>query len=192
MQDRTRSNRGWLTEAFSQWLVEVAGFSLEHLLGRKPFDPEELSDWVVAYGRDLYGAGRPYWHFAETVNAITALKPAFRRQAQAAWDLAFTWLSEEPYGHHTAMPLAVLLAVVTTCLYWGWTKEAGCFALGWGALLRGGEICKARRKDLVFPPTLCGARATSCFESMSLRLEAGLPATSLRSWSPRIWSAWSV
>ena len=56
VQDRTRSNRGWLTEAFSQWLVEVAGFSLEHLLGRKPFDPEELSDWVVAYGRDLYGS----------------------------------------------------------------------------------------------------------------------------------------
>ena len=49
------------------------------------------------------------------------------------------------------MPLAVLLAVVTTCLFWGWTKEAGCFALGWGALLRGGEICKARRKDLVLP-----------------------------------------
>jgi len=151
VQSRTRSNRGWLSAAFSQWLEEVAGFPLAFLVERKPFDPEELCDWLVAYGRDLYNSGRPYWHYAETVNALTAARPAFRRQAQGAWDLAYTWLAEEPYGHHTAMPLVVLLSILTTCLYWVWVREAGCFALAWGAFLRGGEVCKARRGDLVFP-----------------------------------------
>ena len=93
VQARTRSNRDSLVAAFSQWLVEVAG-SLETLLSKRPFDPEELCGWITSCGRDLYGS-RPYWHFAETVNAVTALKPAFRRQAQGAWDLAFMWLSEE-------------------------------------------------------------------------------------------------
>ncbi|CAE7284713.1 unnamed protein product, partial [Symbiodinium sp. KB8] len=32
---------------------------------------------LVMFGRDLYNSGRPYWHFS------------------AAWDLAFTWLSED-------------------------------------------------------------------------------------------------
>ncbi|CAE7435814.1 unnamed protein product [Symbiodinium microadriaticum] len=158
VQTRTRSNRVWLSAAFSQWLEEVAGFSLETLLQAKPFDPEDLCSWLTTYGRDLYNSGRPYWHYAETVNAVTAARPAFRRQAQGAWDLAFAWLAEEPYGHHTAMPLSVLLSVLTTCLYWGWVREAGCFALAWGALLRGGEICKALRKDLVFPADALGAQ----------------------------------
>ena len=101
VQSRTRSNRAWLSAAFSQWLEEVAGFSLETLLQAKPFDPEDLCSWLTTYGRDLYNSGRPYWHYAETVNAVTAARPAFRRQAQGAWDLAFAWLAEEPYGHHT-------------------------------------------------------------------------------------------
>ena len=159
VQSRTRSNRAWLTAAFSQWLEEVAGFPLEALLQTKPFDPEDLCSWLTTYGRDLYNSGRPYWHYAETVNSVTAARPAFRRQAQGAWDLAFAWLAEEPYGHHTAMPLTVLLSVLTTCLYWGWIREAGCFALAWGALLRGGEVCKAFRKDLVFPSDALGAQS---------------------------------
>ena len=142
VQARTRSNRDSLVAAFSQWLVEVAGFSLETLLSKRPFDPEELCGWITSYGRDLYGS-RPYWHFAETVNAVTALKPAFRRQAQGAWDLAFMWLSVWT-PHSNAGCCASFDS-------YRWIKEAGCFALAFGALLRGGEVCKARRRDLVFP-----------------------------------------
>ncbi|CAE7946106.1 unnamed protein product [Symbiodinium sp. KB8] len=55
-------------------LQEVAGFSLETLLQAKPFDPEDLCSWLTTYGRDLYNSGRPYWHYAETVNAVTAAR----------------------------------------------------------------------------------------------------------------------
>ena len=156
VQSRTWSTRVGLSAAFSQWLEEVADCTLDVLPQKKPFDPEELCSWLTAYGRDLYNSGRPYWHYAEKVNAVTAARHAFRKQAQGACDSAFSWLAEEPYGHRTAMPLPVLLSILTTCLYWGWIREAGCFALAWGALLRGGEVCKARHRDLVFPSDALG------------------------------------
>ncbi|CAE7935542.1 unnamed protein product, partial [Symbiodinium sp. KB8] len=151
VQPRTKANRGPLTAAFSQWLLDVLGFSLDTALQRKPFDHDVFCEYVIAFGNDLYASGRPYWHYAETINALTSLRPSLRKQMQGAWDLAFTWLSEEPYVHHTAMPAPVLIAVLSTCLLWGWIKEAGIFALCWGALLRAGEATKLLRRDLVFP-----------------------------------------
>lgn len=49
------------------------------------------------------------------------------------------------------MPAAVLIAVITTALSWGWTLVAGCLALGFGGLLRPGEITAALRRDLLLP-----------------------------------------
>ena len=148
---RTGSNRADLAAAFSQWLLDVSGTDLQSLLERKPFDAEEVAEALVRYGRDLYGSGRPYWHFAETINAVTSAKPILRRQVQAAWDLSFAWLAEEPYNHHTAIPPPVLIAVLTACLLWGWTREAGCFALAFGGIMRIGEVLKTSRKLLVLP-----------------------------------------
>eukprot|EP00439_Symbiodinium_sp_Y106_P018455 s819_g2.t1 len=125
--------------------------SLDEALRKKPFDQDVFCDYVIAFGNDLYASGRPYWHYAETINALTSLRPSLRKQLQGAWDLAHTWLAEEPYVHHTAMPAPVLVAILSTCLLWGWLKEAGIFALCFGALLRAGEAVKACRRDLVFP-----------------------------------------
>ena len=143
---KTGSNREGLAAAFSQWLLEVARISLTDLLSEKPLDSEKVAGFLVMYGRDLYGSGRPYWHFSETINCVTALRPSLRRQVQAAWDMAFSWQAEEPTVHHT-----VLLSITTICLLWGWTREAGLFALAFGGLLRIGEAVKAKRSDVVFP-----------------------------------------
>ncbi|CAE7627177.1 unnamed protein product [Symbiodinium sp. CCMP2456] len=151
VQPRTKANRTPLTAAFSQWLLLVFGFSLDEALSKKPFDHDIFCDYVIAFGNDLYASGRPYWHYSETINALTSLRPSLRKQLQGAWDLAHTWLADEPYFHHTAMPAPVLVAVLSTCLLWGWVKEAGIFALCFGALLRAGEAVKALRRDLVFP-----------------------------------------
>ena len=148
---RTGSYRADLAVAFSQWLEEVTGSTLQSLLDKKPFDPELVADALVMYGRDLYGSGRPYWHYAETINSVTSVKPVLRRQVQAAWDLGFAWLAEEPYSHHTAIPPAVLLAVLTASLLWGWTREAGCFAMAFGGVMRIGEVFKATRASLILP-----------------------------------------
>ena len=57
--------------------------------------------------------------FSETVNAITSKRPLVRRSLQQSWDLAFMWFSFEPTTHHVAMPHQVLVAVLSTALYWG-------------------------------------------------------------------------
>ncbi|OLP75869.1 hypothetical protein AK812_SmicGene44271, partial [Symbiodinium microadriaticum] len=137
----------------------VSGQTLETALAVKPFDVEAFVGLLVEYGRDLYGSGRPYWHFEETVNAITSIKPVLRRQVQAAWDLAFAWLAEEPSSHHTALPAVLLLGLLTTCLVWGWLREAGVFALAWGGILRMGEVTSAYRSDLVLPSDVLDTQA---------------------------------
>ena len=155
---RTGSNRADLAAAFSRWLLEVGGFDLRALIEAKPLDAEMIADWLVCYGQDLYGSGRPYWHYAETVNAVTALRPVLRRQVQAAWDLGFAWLSEEPSTHHTAVPAVVLTAILAACLSWGWVAEAGCFALAFGGLMRIGEVLQATRSSLVLPEDMLNSQ----------------------------------
>ena len=101
---------------------------------------------------ELFEAGLPYWHLSETINSVSAKRPAVRRQLQGAWDVAFAWMALEPRTHHVAMPAAVvLLTVLAVSLVWGWRQEAGLFGLAWGALLRIGEATGALREALVLP-----------------------------------------
>ena len=71
-----------------------------------------------------------------------------RRLLQPAWDLAFSWLREEPPVHHTAIPWQIA-AAISTCLLYGWFFVAGCVAICWGGLARVGEFLAAKRCNLV-------------------------------------------
>ena len=148
--DKTAANRTKLLVSFDAWLNGY-DWSVQRLLGTKPLEPETVASWLVRYGRELFEAGRPYWTYSETVNAIAAKQPVLRRQLQGAWDLAFAWMAKEPMTHHVAMPAIVLLSVLTTCLLWGWVDEAAIFAMSWAGLLRIGEATALVREDLIFP-----------------------------------------
>ena len=145
--ERTSSNRLWLLSFLESWLT-ARGVS-QSVFWSLP--AETVAKHLTDYGRELFDAGRPYWHYAETVNATAARRPAIRRQLQQAWDLAFSWMSLEPHTHHVAMPAVILLAVLSVCLLWGWRSEAGVFGLAWGALLRIGEATAACRAALILP-----------------------------------------
>ena len=146
----TTLNRDQLYGAFASW-VASDGVDLEQLMGSALHFVEEINTLLVQYGRLLYGAGRPYGHFSETINSVVAKKAVLRRNLQMAWDYAFAWVKAEPPVHHTACPWQVLLALVSTSLMWGWVTEAGMLALIWGGLLRAGEAIKATRHDLLLP-----------------------------------------
>ena len=139
-----------MLQAFSNWL-SWRGVSLKGLLEEAGLRPEAVCDLLVAYGRELFDAGRPFSHYSETINAIGSKKPTIRRLLTGAWDLAFAWLREEPYEHHVACPYPVLLALLVTSLTWGWTRVAGILALSWAGLCRIGEVLGARREDLILP-----------------------------------------
>ena len=147
----TRSNREKLATAFDTWLSENHGVLLKDLLNGAGDVSEKVANFLVAYGQALFRGGQPYYKYSETINAVAALEPSIRRSLTYAWDLAFAWLSEEPRCHHKAMPLGILLAVLSAALAWGWAAEAAVFSLAWTGLLRPGEVLSARRSDLILP-----------------------------------------
>ena len=132
----TRQN---LYAAFLIWVGKHA-VDWDGVLFCSPPDIDAVNKILVDYGRWLFSEGKPYYHFSETINAVTCKRPIIRRSLQQVWDLAFIWGSYEPAVHHLAMPPQILTAVLAVCLVWGWTREAAVFALAWGALLRIGEI----------------------------------------------------
>ena len=150
---------------FEAWLFGH-GVRLEVLLENSATRVDDVNRWLVSYGRCLYGVGRPYNHFAETINAVSAKKPALRRQLQEAWNLAFAWVRDEPTTHHIAIPWQVLLACISVSLIWGWVDLAGMLALTWGAVLRVGEFLSATRKDLLLP---CDTNFTNSFALLALK-----------------------
>ena len=131
---------------------------LEEVVSANGLDAECVNRLVIDFGQFLFRNGRPYGHFSELINAISSVRPILRKQLGGAWDLAYNWLALEPHVHHIALPGLVLIAMVTTCLVWGWTREAGLFALMWGGLCRPGEVITACRKHLVLPADVLGSQ----------------------------------
>ena len=146
----TSFHREGLLVKFRNWLVEN-GFSFDELVMSSPPDLDALNQKLVDYGRFLFAEGKPYYHYAETLNAVTSARPLVRRSLMQAWDLAFLWSAHEPGEHHIAVPYQILIALISTAWLWGWRREAAVFALAFGALLRIGEITNALRSDLVLP-----------------------------------------
>lgn len=79
------------------------------------------------------------------------IRPSLKKNLSPAWDLAFSWLQDEPHVHHPALPLSVLLAMSTLSLLWGWPTEAAIWLMTWIGLLRIGEVLEAVRSDLLLP-----------------------------------------
>eukprot|EP00438_Fugacium_kawagutii_P025642 Skav209573 [mRNA] locus=scaffold281:153023:156322:- [translate_table: standard] len=148
--ETTSSIRSQLMVNFEKWIREQKLSFDEIFLGNPP-NLDRINDVLVRYGRFLFSAGKPYYHYSETVNSISSRRPVLRRSLQGAWDLGAMWSSYEPVDHHQAMPPQVLLGVLSVALLWGWSREAAIFALAWGMLLRIGELVNAFRKDLIFP-----------------------------------------
>ena len=135
----TSENREKLLQQFFHWL-ETIGVQPLTVFHEPQRHLQQINDLLNRYGRCLYFGGRPYNHYAETVNAVSAYRPAIRRSLQGAWDLAFAWVHDEKPTHHLAMPWQLLLAMLTVSLCWGWTSFAGGLALSFGALLRPGDF----------------------------------------------------
>ena len=151
VRPQTRTRREALLADFDSWLRTSVFFSLEDLVDRRDVDPEEVSNMLVEYGKELFYAGKSYGRFSETINGICARRPALKRQLASAWNLAFAWVADEPHFHHPAMPLTILISFSTLALLWGWPREAALLMMAWSGLLRIGEVFAARRRDLILP-----------------------------------------
>ena len=151
MKPQTRGRRQILLDEFGDWLRAKAKISLEELVDQKEVDAEQVSNLLVEYGKELFYAGKSYGRFSEPINGINARRPMLKRQLVSAWNLAFTWVTNEPHFHHLAMPLTVLISFATLALLWGWPCEAVLLLMSWAGLQRIGEVFAAKRRDLILP-----------------------------------------
>lgn len=151
VRPQTRNRRDVLLGQFDDWLRPNAEVTLEELIESREIDPEQISNLLVEYGKELFYAGKSYGRFSETINGVCARRPVLKRQLASAWNLAFAWVADEPHFHHPAMPLTILISFSTLALLWGWPREAALLMMAWSGLLRIGEVFAARRKDLVLP-----------------------------------------
>ena len=160
---QTQHYRDKLLDHFTGWL-RLQGVSFEELVMTPVPDVEGINLLLEKYGRALFDAGRPYNHYAELINSVAAKKPALRRNLQAAWDLAYTWLRLEPPIHHIALPWQALLSILTISVSWGWLRVAGVIALSWGGITRIGEVLGALRKNLILPADVGGSTTFALLE----------------------------
>eukprot|EP00435_Cladocopium_sp_Y103_P035124 s3074_g9.t1 len=172
VQTVTKANRDRLLAQFSAW-VFGKGHCLKTVLSKAYGDPDFINKLLAEYGRALFDAGRPYSHYSETINAIGSTQPSVRRLLSGAWDMAFSWLREEPFEHHVACPFQVLLALLTVCMCWGWIEVAGVLAISWGGICRIGEVLAAKRRDLILPSDVM-------FTAASVLLRVQEPKTRFR------------
>ena len=151
IREQTRNSRKVLVARFQTWLWKEHSVSLNNMLQQKPVDPETISHWLAEYGREMYRSGKAYGQYSETINGIAMIKPIIKKQLAPAWDIAFAWLVDEPHQHNPALPLSVLLAMLTVALTWGWPFEAAVISLCWAGIMRIGEVLQASRADLILP-----------------------------------------
>ena len=148
--DATTGLRERYWDIFKRWAFSE-GLDLDDIVLTYMYNSDELNFILVRYGRTLYAAGKTYNQYAETLNALTALKPGLRRVMTAAWDLGIAWTKQEPSQHHILVPGPILIAMISVAIMWGWMSTAGLLALGFGGLLRPGEMVAALRQDLLLP-----------------------------------------
>lgn len=156
---KTQDLRKRYLSKFQAWLWNERQTSLRFLLDQKPADPERIASLLVDYGKEMYSSGKSYGSYgiyAETVNSIGAARPLIKRQLTSAWDLAFAWMLDEPTQHHPAMPLAVMTALVTVALTWGWQFEAAVILMAWTGIMRIGEVLCAKRSVVSFLTAVYG------------------------------------
>ena len=136
---------------FRSWLQSEGGLSPEELVALARYDAGPLNDALGAFGQELWREGAPYWRYAETVNACGAMDTLIRRSFGVAWDLAYSWLEEEPGNHHLPLSRPLLSAMVSLALLRGWPRVACLALIGWSGLCRPSEVIGALRRDLVLP-----------------------------------------
>jgi len=178
-----------LLQKFDTWL-KASGDSLGSLIDAPSPDVDRINTLPELYGRELFRAGRPYNHYAETLNGISSRRPRLRRSLQQAWNLAVSWLREEPGSHHVALPWQCLVALVTTSWMWGWIQVAGILALPWGGVTRIGEaaILLLYVRTCCCHPTLDGPLAMCSFRSPSQRRDSKRHGTKLHGLTNHNWS----
>ena len=88
--EATAAARIDLLERFKEWLFS-SGIVFDDVFLASPPDMDCINKLLCDFGRFLFKAGKPYYHYSETINAVAARRPVLRRALQQAWDGTSHW-----------------------------------------------------------------------------------------------------
>ena len=124
-------------------------------------DPSVVSTTLAAYGQYLYGEGAPRGHLVYAILGVVDLRRDLRRHLQSAWDVADTWQGLLPLLSHLPMPAALLRAMASLAIIWGWKDIAFLLLLGFAGCMRPGELMRLRSASTSSAPAASARKSTA-------------------------------
>lgn len=111
---------------------------------------------LAVYGQWLYDRGRSLLEFSEVINSMVDIAPAWRRELNAAWAVAWAWKGVTDAHNHVPCPALVVQAFAGALLEARRPVQAQALALlvGFAALLRPIELARLTMHDVVLPEEL--------------------------------------
>ena len=114
-------------------------------------DAQHLSMALRGYGCFLYENGYPRYLLTYTITGIQDAFPHFRGSLQAAWQIDKKWQTMEPGECRPVLSAAIMRAMVSTALLWGWHFWVAVSMVGFLGMLHPSEFLALTRRDLVLP-----------------------------------------
>ena len=133
--------------AFNGWLEESAGIDLDTISGSGLL----LAYSLKSFGIFVHDCGLPRYIYT---HAITGVQHKFREHATClgpAWAVDRQWAQQEPSENRVVMPKALVRAVFSVAVPWGWVDWAAEFLSSVSGMLRPIEIRGSFRKSLALP-----------------------------------------
>lgn len=154
--------RQW--ENFKAWAID--------LIGAAGFDnlwlaPGLMGATLAGYGRHWYGFGGVLSSYRHLLVYVQRTWPSTKGHLQDAWSVVSRWEELEPVEHRRPLPRAMVEAMCSLCLQWGWVRVACVILITFHACARPGEVLRAPRANLILPDDIDELAGSPCFLRVS-------------------------
>ena len=151
-------------DSFRRWAVD--------LIGMRGFDnlwlaPGLMGTTLAGYGRHWYGMGGALSSYRHLIVYVQRTWPSTKGHLQDAWSVVSKWEELEPVEHRRPLPRAMVEAMCSLCLQWGWIRVASVILLTFHACARPGEVLCSPRANLILPDDIDEAAGSPCFLRVS-------------------------
>eukprot|EP00438_Fugacium_kawagutii_P002577 Skav219265 [mRNA] locus=scaffold1380:77928:89294:- [translate_table: standard] len=112
---------------------------------------EELDQLVAEYIESLWDDGAPKAQASYALAAIQFFRPPTKHQLVWSWKLVKTWHQIELPTRATPLTPDLLMSLAGQCFLWNQSRMGWLLVLGFGALLRTGELVTIQRQHVILP-----------------------------------------
>lgn len=113
---------------------------------------------LIAFGYHCYETGSPLHYYRQLLAHVQKQFIGLRPYMSPAWEVCTRWHIIEPTQHRPPLPEALLRAMSTVGLSWGWTVWTAVLICSFYSASRIGELLRAKRRHVLTPVDLLSER----------------------------------